>query len=82
MITKLSCSYSCQCPDNINEMMLQFEGREEALIETIRTMQECSVAQRTHAAARRLTNLRLRQRLLFGPLGVVEDTSELTQAGH
>lgn len=32
--------------DNVDEMMLQFKGREEELVETLRTMQERQVAQR------------------------------------
>lgn len=36
--------------DNVDEMMLQFRGREEELIETLRTMQERSIAQRARAA--------------------------------
>jgi len=36
--------------DNVDEMMKQFRGREEELVETLRTMQERSVAQRARAA--------------------------------
>ncbi|KAL7539834.1 hypothetical protein ACHAXR_009661 [Thalassiosira sp. AJA248-18] len=43
--------------DNIDEMMLQFEGREEELIETLRTMQERSVAQRARAAVQKTAKL-------------------------
>lgn len=32
--------------DNVDEMMLQFKGREEELVETLRTMQERQVAQK------------------------------------
>ena len=39
--------------DNIDEMLLQFRGREEELIETLRTMQERSVAQRARAAVQK-----------------------------
>ena len=39
--------------DNIDEMMIQFSGREEELIETLRTMQERSVAQRARAAVQK-----------------------------
>ena len=38
-------------------MMLQFEGREEELIETLRTMQERSVAQRARAAVQKTAKL-------------------------
>jgi len=36
--------------DNIDEMMNQFKGREEELVETLRTMQERQIAQRERAA--------------------------------
>uniref|UniRef100_A0A7S4JUP7 Uncharacterized protein n=1 Tax=Odontella aurita TaxID=265563 RepID=A0A7S4JUP7_9STRA len=36
--------------DNVDEMLLQFHGREEELVETLRTMQERSIAQRNRAA--------------------------------
>jgi hypothetical protein len=32
--------------DNIDEMMMQFRGREEELVETLRSMQERTVAQK------------------------------------
>ena len=32
--------------DNVDEMMLQFKGREEELVETLRTMQERAIAQK------------------------------------
>jgi len=43
--------------DNIDEMMLQFEGREPELVETLRTMQERSVAQRARAAVQKTAKL-------------------------
>jgi len=43
--------------DNIDEMMLQFEGREQELVETLRTMQERSVAQRARAAVHQSARL-------------------------
>uniref|UniRef100_A0A6U3Z6P5 EF-hand domain-containing protein n=1 Tax=Ditylum brightwellii TaxID=49249 RepID=A0A6U3Z6P5_9STRA len=39
--------------DNVDEMMHQFHGREEELVETLRTMQERSIAQRARAAVHR-----------------------------
>ncbi len=39
--------------DNVDEMMLQFKGREEELVETLRTMQERSIAARQREAMRR-----------------------------
>ena len=35
---------SASPPENVNEMLLQFEGREDELIETLRTMQKQNVA--------------------------------------
>lgn len=52
--------------DNVDEMMLQFKGREEELLETLRTMQERSIAQRARAAvhksAKREAKLEARNR--------------------
>lgn len=39
--------------DNVSEMMNQFKGREEELVETLRTMQERSIAARQREAMRR-----------------------------
>jgi hypothetical protein len=39
--------------DNIDDIMEQFAGREEELIETLRVMQEKSIAQRARAAVQR-----------------------------
>jgi len=39
--------------DNVDEMMSQFRGREEELVETLRTMQERSIAARQREANRR-----------------------------
>ncbi len=39
--------------DNVEEMMHQFKGREEELVETLRTMQERSIAARQREAMRR-----------------------------
>jgi len=39
--------------DNVDEMMKQFKGREEELVETLRTMQERSIAQREREQMRR-----------------------------
>lgn len=36
--------------DNVDEMMMQFKGREEELVETLRTMQERAVAQKARTA--------------------------------
>ena len=39
--------------DNVDDIMVQFSGREEELIETLRAMQEKSIAQRARAAVQR-----------------------------
>jgi hypothetical protein len=39
--------------DNIDEMMAQFHGREEELVETLRTMQERAVAQKARLAGQK-----------------------------
>jgi hypothetical protein len=39
--------------DNIDEMMAQFQGREEELVETLRTMQERAVAQKARLAGQK-----------------------------
>ena len=46
--------------DNIDEMMIQFEGREAELVETLRTMQERNVAQRARAAVQKTAKLEAR----------------------
>ena len=37
-------------PENIDKMLLQFEGRQDELIETLRTMHEWNMAQRWRAS--------------------------------
>jgi hypothetical protein len=39
--------------ENVDEMMLQFRGREEELVETLRTMQERAVAQKARQGAQK-----------------------------
>jgi hypothetical protein len=50
--------------DNIDEMMLQFKGREEELVETLRTMQERTVAQRARQAIRKSAKMEAKARAL------------------
>ena len=40
--------------DNVDEMMLQFKGREEELVETLRTMQERAVAQKARVQGQKI----------------------------
>lgn len=42
---------------NVDEMMLQFRGREDELVETLRTMQERAVAQKARRAAKQQAKL-------------------------
>ena len=45
---------------NIDKMLLQFKGREDKLIETLHTMQERNMAQRTHTAIQKTATLNAR----------------------
>ena len=47
--------------DNVDEMMNQFKGREEELVETLRTMQERAVAQKARAAGHRAAKTEARK---------------------
>ena len=47
---------------NVDEMMAQFAGREDELVETLRTMEERSVAQRARAVVQRAARLEARAR--------------------
>jgi len=50
--------------DNVDEMMLQFKGREEELIETLLTMQERTVAQRARQAVRKSAKMEAKARAM------------------
>ena len=50
--------------ENIDEMMLQFKGREGELVETLRTMQERTVAQRARQAIRKSAKMEAKARAL------------------
>lgn len=58
--------------DNVDEMMNQFKGREEELVETLRTMQERAVAQKARAAGQRAAKVEARRSV---QRGVVPGTS-------
>ena len=51
---------SASAPENIKEMLLQFEGRGDKQIETLRTMQERNVAQRARAAIQKTAKIEVR----------------------
>jgi len=48
--------------DNVDEMMTQFRGREEELVETLRNMQERSIAQKARAAGQRAAKVEAKQK--------------------
>lgn len=47
--------------ENVDEMMLQFRGREEELVETLRTMQERQVAQKARQGAQKAAKVEAKQ---------------------
>jgi len=47
--------------DNVDEMMNQFKGREEELVETLRTMQERAVAQKARQAGQKSAKMEARR---------------------
>ena len=54
--------------DNIDEMLSQFKGREEELVETLRRMQERAIASRARLAVQK--SAKLEARIKAGPRGV------------
>lgn len=52
--------------DNVDEMMTQFKGREEELVETLRTMQERSVAQKARTAGQKAAKIDARRSVQRG----------------
>jgi len=52
--------------DNIDEMMQQFKGREEELVETLRTMQERAVAQKARTAGHKAAKQEARRTVQRG----------------
>jgi hypothetical protein len=59
--------------DNIDDIMVQFSGREQELIETLRAMQEKSIAQRARAAVQRSAK---KEASRTGSRAIVDDSSE------
>ena len=59
--------------DNIDDIMVQFSGREEELIETLKAMQEKSIAQRARAAVQRTAK---REKGVTGRSSQDEESSE------
>ena len=52
--------------DNVDEMMMQFKGREEELVETLRTMQERAVAQKARSAGHKAAKTEARRTVQRG----------------
>jgi hypothetical protein len=52
--------------DNVDEMMNQFKGREDELIETLRTMQERAVAQKARTAGQKSAKIEARKTVQRG----------------
>jgi hypothetical protein len=52
--------------DNVDEMMEQFKGREEELVETLRNMQERSVAQKARVAKQKAAKVEARRSVQRG----------------
>jgi len=52
--------------DNVDEMMNQFKGREEELVETLRTMQERAVAQKARQAGQKSAKITARRSVQRG----------------
>jgi hypothetical protein len=62
--------------DNVDEMMNQFKGREEELVETLRTMQERAVAQKARTAGHKAAKTEARRSV---QRGVVPGAATTTQ---
>ena len=66
--------------DNIDEMMMQFRGREEELVETLRTMQEREVAQKARLEgqkrAKRDARQTAEQKKLASVATTIDDTDD------
>jgi hypothetical protein len=56
--------------DNVDEMMMQFKGREEELVETLRTMQERQVAQKARVQGQKQAKRDARQTAREGGLAL------------
>ena len=48
--------------DNVNEMMNQFKGKEEELLETLRTMKERNVAKKARLESQKIARRNTRSR--------------------
>jgi hypothetical protein len=62
--------------DNVDEMMNQFKGREEELIETLRTMQERAAAQKARAASQKAAKVKAKQTVQRGVVPGVKPAAQ------
>ena len=67
--------------DNIDEMMKQFKGREEELVETLRTMQERAVAQKARTAGQRAAKVKAKQSVQRGVVPGAEAAAQRVAEG-
>lgn len=64
--------------DNVDEMMNQFKGREDELVETLRTMQERAIALKARTAGQKMAKVEARRTV---QRGVVPGTSKVAKGG-
>jgi hypothetical protein len=64
--------------DNVDEMMEQFKGREEELVETLRNMQERSIAQKARAAKQKAAKVEARRSVQRGVVPGAKDVLSRT----
>jgi hypothetical protein len=68
--------------DNVDEMMNQFKGREEELVETLRTMQERAVAQKARAAGQRAAKAEARKNVKRGVVPGAAATAKVAETSE
>jgi hypothetical protein len=61
--------------ENVDEMMIQFKGREEELVETLRTMEERLVAQKARKEGQKAAKIQARQTAKLSASSASADTS-------
>ena len=59
-------------PENIDEILLQFEGREDELIETMRTMHDWNVAQRARPNVQKTAKFEARAKASISSASALE----------
>jgi hypothetical protein len=66
---------------NVDEMMLQFRGREEELVETLRTMQERAVAQKARQGAQKSAKIQAKMSVAQARGVDAQETDEGSKGG-